>query len=72
LQAALKWKHCDAIHDTQALKPATDNSGKRGNHQVEISLKSRMEKYSSINGQAEQADRKCTENNTFQYLKSQA
>jgi len=56
LQAALKWKHCDAIHDTQALKPATDNSGERGNHKVEISLKSRIEEYSGINSQAEQVD----------------
>jgi len=56
LQAALKWKHCDAIHDTQALKPATDNSGERGKLKVEISLRSRTGKYSGINSQAEQAD----------------
>jgi len=54
--AALKWKHCDAIHDTQALKPATDNSGVRGKHKVEIGLRSRTEEYSSINSRAEQVD----------------
>lgn len=36
--AALKWKHCDAIHDTQALKLATDNTGEMGNHKAVDSL----------------------------------
>lgn len=39
--AALKWKHCDAIHDTQALKLATDNTGEMGNHGIVLAADAR-------------------------------